>query len=93
LRRACDDEPLPGATALGARSKTDDGALPPLFERECRRMVAEAGYRVGDFARARAALTRLAAEADSDAEQLRALDMRARVEWAASRRVCPIGPD
>jgi hypothetical protein len=84
LRRACDDEaPLPGRAA--------DDALPPLYERECRRMVAEAAYRLGDFERARAALTLLAGEAESEAEQLRALDMRARVAWASSRRHGPVG--
>jgi hypothetical protein len=83
LRRACDDQAAP------ARGDVD--ALPPLFERECRRMVAEAAYRLGDFDRARNALTILAGEADGEAEQLRALDMRARVTWAASRRHGPIG--
>jgi tetratricopeptide (TPR) repeat protein len=85
LRRACDDDPTPPG------AKPDADALPPLFERECRRMVAEAAYRLGDFERARVALTRLAAEADDDAEQLRALDMRARVAWAAGRRTGPVG--
>ena len=83
LRRACDDEaPLP--------ARADADGLPPLFERECRRMVAEAAYRLGDFARARVALTILAGETDGDAERLRALDMRARVMWAASRRHGPV---
>jgi hypothetical protein len=87
LRRACDDDaPPPGP---GARP--DAGALPPLYERECRRMVAEAAYRLGDFARARASLTLLASEAETEAEQARALDMRARVAWAESRRRGPIG--
>jgi hypothetical protein len=54
-------------------------------------MLAEAAYRMGDFEHARVALTRLAAEADSDAEQLRALDMRARTTWAASHRTGPLG--
>ena len=49
-------------------------------------MIADAAYRVGDFPRARAALERLAADANGEAERLRALDMRARVDWAASRR-------
>jgi hypothetical protein len=86
LRRACDDDDEP---ARGA--KPDPEALPPLFERECRRMVAEAAYRLGDFERARVALMRLASEADDDAERLRALDMRARVTWAAARRTGPVG--
>jgi tetratricopeptide (TPR) repeat protein len=85
LRRACDDDVAPSPR------KREADALPPLFERECRRMVAEAAYRLGDFERARVALTRLAAEADDDAEQLRALDMRARVTWAAGRRAGPVG--
>jgi hypothetical protein len=84
LRRACGDEaPPPGDAA--------PGALPPLFERECRRLVADAAYRLGDFERARVALTILADEAGGEAERLRALDMRARVAWAASRRQGPIG--
>jgi hypothetical protein len=84
LRRACDDEaPVPAG----------DGGLPPLFDRECRRMVAEAAYRLGDFARARAALTALADEAETEAEQLRAQDMQARVMWASSHRNGPIGGD
>jgi hypothetical protein len=84
LRRACDDEaPLPRDAA--------PGALPPLFERECRRMIADAAYRLGDFDRARAALTILAGEADGEAERLRALDIQARVAWAASRRRGPVG--
>jgi hypothetical protein len=37
------------------------------------------------------ALTLLANEADSEAEQLRAADMRARVAWAEARRRGPIG--
>jgi hypothetical protein len=87
LRRACDDD----AEAPRADAPPDPSALPPLFERECRRMVAEAAYRLGDFERARGALTRLAGEAETDAEQLRTLDMRTRVAWAASRRRGPIG--
>jgi hypothetical protein len=79
LRRACGDE------ATGAV-----GALPPLFERECQRLVAEAAYRLGDFESARAALTILAGEAEGEAERLRALDMRARVMWVASRRHGPV---
>jgi hypothetical protein len=84
LRRACDDEaPVPARAA--------EGALPPLFERECRRMIAEAAYRLGEFERARAALTILAGEAEGEAEELRALDMRARAMWVASRRRGPAG--
>jgi hypothetical protein len=88
LRRACDEEaPMPAR--VGQRE--NDDALPPLFEHECRRMIAEAAYRLGEFERARAALTILAGESEGEAEQLRALDMRARVMWAASRRHGPAG--
>ncbi|HVU49554.1 MAG TPA: hypothetical protein VHL80_02645 [Polyangia bacterium] len=84
LRRACDDEaPVP--------VHAGEGALPPVFERECRRLIAEVAYRLGEFERARAALTILAGEAEDEAEQLRALDMRARVAWAATRRHGPAG--
>ncbi|HVZ72157.1 MAG TPA: hypothetical protein VHJ20_07265 [Polyangia bacterium] len=81
LSRACDD--------VG----TDPGALPPLFARECGRMIGEAAYRLGDFARARGAYGRLAAEADTEADRLRALDMQARVLWASARRRGPVGAD
>jgi hypothetical protein len=53
-------------------------------------MMADAAYRVGDFVRARAALARLATSA-TEADRLRALDMRARVDWAAARRTGPVG--
>jgi hypothetical protein len=66
-------------------------ALPPEFVRECRRMMVDAAYRIGDFARARAAIERLAADASGEADRLRALDMRARVDWAASRRAGLVG--
>jgi hypothetical protein len=76
LARACE-----GESAQAAPS-----SLPPEFVRECRRMIADAGYRVGDFARARAALERLSTDATSESERLRALDMRARVDWAKGTR-------
>ncbi len=82
LTRACGDD---GAGELAARPP-----LPPDLERECRRMIADGAYRVGDFARAREALARLAADA-TEADRLRALDMRARVDWAAARRSGPVG--
>jgi hypothetical protein len=55
-------------------------------------MVVDAAYRVGDFARARTALERLATDAAGEADRLRALDWRARVDWAASQRSVPVGP-
>jgi hypothetical protein len=92
LRRACEDDArAPTPAPAPANALKDANRLPVEFARECRRMTAEAGYRLGDFARARAALTDLAAAADTEAERLRALDMRARVEWAASRRQGVIG--
>ena len=53
-------------------------------------MIADAAYRVGDFVRARAALARLATDA-TEADRLRALDMRARVDWAAGQRTGAAG--
>jgi hypothetical protein len=82
LARACEEQ-QPAAPAAAAGSSSD---LPPEFVRECRRMIADAGYRVGDFARARTALDRLASDATGEAERLRALDMRARVDWVGARR-------
>lgn len=82
LAHACGDEQT-GATA-------GQGALPPEFERECRRMIADGAYRMGDFVRARAALARLSVDA-TEADRLRALDMRARVDWAAARRTGAVG--
>jgi len=69
----------------------DTAALPVEFARECRRMIADAAYRVGDFARAREAVARLSPDA-TEADRLRALDMRARIDWAAERRDGPIVP-
>jgi hypothetical protein len=80
LSRACGDEAPP----------TTLRALPVEFLRECRRMTADAAYRTGDFGRARAALDRLTADASGEADRLRALDMRARVDWAAERRDGPV---
>jgi hypothetical protein len=81
------------ARALPHLARACDGRepeLPPEFMRECRRMIVDAAYRIGDFARARAALDRAVAEANGEADRLRALDMRERVDWAAARRVGPV---
>jgi hypothetical protein len=78
------------ARALPHLARACDGRepeLPPEFMRECRRMIVDAAYRIGDFPRARAALDRAVAEANGEADRLRALDMRERVDWAAARRV------
>jgi len=78
LARACDSGPT---------------TLAPEFLRECRRMLVDAAYRMGDFPRARTALERLAADATGEADRLRALDLRARIDWAASRRSGPVAGD
>ncbi len=82
LARACGDESSPSTLR----------PLPTEFLRECRRMTTDAAYRSGDFPRARAALERLAAEAGEEADRLRALDMRARVDWAAENRAGGLPP-
>jgi hypothetical protein len=56
-------------------------------------MIVDASYRTGDFGRARAALERQTADAAGEADRLRALDMRARVDWAASQRSGPVAGD
>jgi len=84
------------ARALPHLSRACDDATPSLpteFVRECRRMTVDAAYRVGDFDRARAALERLTAEATGEADRLRAVDMHARVDWAARRRVGAVAGD
>src|SRR5205814_8726003 len=55
LTRACEDGP---------------SALPPEFQRECRRMIVDAAYRIGDFPHARAGLERLVADAQGEADRL-----------------------
>ena len=67
-------------------------ALPPEFLRECRRMTADAAYRTGRL-RARARRPRLGwpPMPSGEADRLRALDMRARVDWAAERRAGAVG--
>jgi hypothetical protein len=87
LARACGEDQL-GSPSPAAPSTRP--LLAPEFGRECRRMIADAAYREGDFARAREALARLAVDA-TEADRLRALDMRARVDWAAAHRSGPVG--
>jgi hypothetical protein len=82
LAHACGEESIPETATRPT--------LAPEFERECRRMIADAAYRVGDFPRAREALARLSVDA-TEADRLRALDMRARVDWAAGQRSGPVG--
>jgi hypothetical protein len=84
---------LPELTrACGAVGDAKDrSALIPEMERECRRMIADAAYRVGDFTRAREAVANLSPDA-TEADRLRALDMRARIDWAASFRSGPVVP-
>jgi hypothetical protein len=69
-----------------------DGAPPrpvplePVFLRECQRMVGEAAFRAGDFARSRLALERLKADAATTAERLRATDFLERLAWEEERQ-------
>ena len=78
LGRACGEDPAAGPAA-------PDEALPSDFVRECRRMTADAAYRVGDFARARAALRKMMEGAEREAERARARDMMERIAWAESQ--------
>ena len=82
LQRACGDAP-------GAPPPAADEALPPDFVRECRRMTADAAYRVGDFPRARAAALSLIAASDREAERASARDMLERIGWAERQPRAP----
>ena len=75
LRRACSEEDSAGAGP-------GDEPLPPEFLRECRRLTADAAYRVGDFARAKTALQHLLDGSEREAEKARAKDWLERVTWA-----------
>ena len=74
LRRACDED-----GAAGAASPSGDEPLPPDFVRECRRVTADAAYRLGDFPRARTALQGLLSSASGEAARARATC------WSGSR--------
>ena len=82
LQRAC------GETA-GAPAPAADEALPPDFVHECRRMTADAAYRVGDFAHARAAAQSLVASSERAAERASARDMLERIAWAERQPRAP----
>ena len=82
LQRAC------GETA-GAPPPAADEALPPDFVHECRRMTADAAYRVGDFAHARAAALSLIAASEREAERASARDMLERIAWAERQTRAP----
>ncbi len=82
LQRACGD-------AAGAPPPAADEALPPDFVRECRRLTADAAYRVGDFPRARAAALSLIAASDREAERASARDMIERIAWAERQPRAP----
>ncbi|HXI58108.1 MAG TPA: hypothetical protein VNO55_18710 [Polyangia bacterium] len=79
LRTACEEDDIP-------RGDNVAPPLPPDFLRECRRMIVDAGYRVGDFSRARGALRRLMADAETEADRLRAQDWEQRIAWAEQLR-------
>lgn len=55
--------------------------LPPLFQRECRRMLGETAFRAGRLALSRQAHTQIRTEARSEAERLRAGDFLERIDW------------
>ncbi len=79
------DPPLALMTLSKACPAGDAGAprqpLAPLFQRECRRLLADAAFRAGDLAASRAAHERIKADAANEAERLRATDFIERIEW------------
>lgn len=69
-------------TAAGAAPAVP---LAPIFAKECTRLTGEVAFRAGDVPRARAAYTRLATNAVSEAERLRAADFLARIDWETTQ--------
>jgi hypothetical protein len=59
--------------------------LAPPFLRECRRLLGEAAFRAGNLPLSRAAFQRQAADADNEAERLRARDFLERIDWEEQR--------
>jgi tetratricopeptide (TPR) repeat protein len=55
------------------------------FRKECLRMLGEAAFRAGDLVRAEAAYARARAEAQTEAERLRATDFLERIAWTRGR--------
>jgi tetratricopeptide (TPR) repeat protein len=77
------------ALPLAARACGPDVTSAPLsaaFQRECLRMTADAAFRAGDLGASRSAIERLAAEADNEAERLRAADFLERIGWEQAGR-------
>jgi hypothetical protein len=79
LRAACEEDDIPSGASTAP-------PLPPDFLRECRHMIVEAGYRIGDFLSARGALRRLLADAETEAERLRDQDTAERLTWVEQFR-------
>jgi tetratricopeptide (TPR) repeat protein len=59
--------------------------LPPLFQRECTRLMAETAFRGGDRPASRAAFQRVRDEATTEADRLRAQDWLERIAWEERR--------
>jgi hypothetical protein len=58
--------------------------LEGIFFKECRRLLGEAAYLVGDFSTAREAQTWLAWHAERESDRLRANDFLQRIAWKDS---------
>jgi tetratricopeptide (TPR) repeat protein len=77
------------ALPLAARACGPDlegSPLEAVFQRECLRMTADAAFRSGDLATSRSAIERLSAQADNEAERLRAADFLERIAWEQAGR-------
>jgi tetratricopeptide (TPR) repeat protein len=59
--------------------------LDAVFLRECHRMTGETAFRAGDLERSRAAFRRIATDALTEADRLRAQDWLERIDWETSR--------
>ncbi|MDX2020599.1 MAG: hypothetical protein SF187_10180 [Deltaproteobacteria bacterium] len=59
--------------------------LPPLFQRECWRLVGQSAYRAGLYENARAAWRAALSESGSESGRLRAKDWLERLDWAQAQ--------
>jgi hypothetical protein len=80
LLQAC---PVPGDRS----ARTMPVPLPPLFERECWRLVGHSAYRAGLYENARAAWRATLSESGNEAGKLRAKDWLERLDWAQAQAV------
>jgi predicted negative regulator of RcsB-dependent stress response len=80
LQQACPEEGDAGVNPLTT-------PLPPLFVRECLRMLGQSAYLAGAYENARAAWLQSLRLANSEAERLRAADFLERINWVQKHQL------